>query len=382
MPWRAMDVGDQRIAFVVRAASGRERFSALCRLFGVSRPTGYRWWRRYQDAGSVTALAERSRRPHRSPTRTAGAVEERVVALRRLWGWGSRKLRVLLAEEGIVLPESTIHRILKRHGLIDAGERRCAAPGRFERAAPNELWQMDHKGEMPAGSDGWCYPLSILDDHSRFLIRLDASRGPTGAAVQRSLMSAFRTYGVPEAILIDHGTPWWSTTNGHGLTWVSVWLINQGIRLHYSGMGHPQTQGKVERFHRTLKAAVRRNGFPGSLAAWRRWLSVFRTTYNERRPHEALGQQAPMARYHCSQRAYNPHPTPWEYTGNAPVRTLNSQGALRWGRRRYFVCEALADQPVQVQTVDDLLLVRYRSMYIREIDLRSGRSRPLLEDTP
>ena len=381
MPWRTTDVRDQRIAFVIRAASGWEVFGDLCREFGVSRPTGYRWLGRYREAGSAANLVEHSRRPHRSPTRTLSGVEARVIALRQHWGWGGRKLCVLLAQEGIVLPEATVNRILKRHGLVAEVARQSAAPGHFERAAPNELWQMDHKGEMPAGQDGWCYPLSIIDDHSRFAVGLYASRGPTGASVHRSLLLAFASYGVPDAILIDHGTPWWSTTNGHGLTWVSAWLIQQGIRLVYSGIRHPQTQGKVERFHETLKAAVRHDGLPGSLAAWAAWLPAFRAVYNEVRPHESLGMQTPITRYRPSERAYNPYPPEWEYPHGAVIRSLNTQGCLPWNRQRYFVCEALAQQRVRIESVDNLLLVSYPNLYIREIDLQSGRTRPLLEET-
>jgi transposase InsO family protein len=376
MPWRVTGVMGLRIAFVQRVSEGRESFAAVCRAFGVSRPTGYRWWRRYCLAGSATALQDRSRRPQRSPGRTVRRVEAQVVKLRQRHGWGARKLRVLLAAEGIILPEITIHRILKRHDLIERDRSARPAVQRFERGSPNELWQVDFKGEMPCGRRR-CYPLSVLDDHSRFAVGLFGLAGTRAVPVQRSLIAAFEQYGMPAALLLDHGPPWWSTTNGHGFTWLSVWLMQQGIRLCYSGVGHPQTQGKVERFHRTLKHAVRRHGYPPNLPAWQSWLSDFRDEYNGLRPHESLDLAPPASRYHPSPRAYDPHPPVWEYPEGAEVRRLNSQGCLDWQRRRLFVCEALAGQHVQIKPLDHLLLVRYRDTYVREIDLGTGRSRPL-----
>ena len=173
MPWKRMDVSEQRMRFVIRAVSGGERLGALCREFGISRPTGYLWRGRNQQAGSLTSLAEKSRRPRHSPGRTAKWMEQRVVELRQQTGWGAKKLRVLLAQEQRVdLPVRTIHRILERHGLVSEGVH-GPAPQRFERSAPNELWQMDGKGKYPL-SDGECHPLSIVDDHSRYAVGLYA----------------------------------------------------------------------------------------------------------------------------------------------------------------------------------------------------------------
>jgi transposase InsO family protein len=252
MPWNEVDVQEQRMCFVMRAFSRKECLAALCREFGISRPTGYLWLRRYEQARSLRALRERSRRPQRSPRKTGEAQEQRVVALRQETGWGAKKLRVLLAEEQIALPVRTIHRILDRRGLV-AKEPHGPAPERFERTAPNELWQMDSKGKYPL-ADGECHPLVILDDHSRFLVGLYALRSLTADLANESLLNSFRRYGVPRAMLMDHGSLWWATANGWGLTWLSVRLIEQGIRLIYGRIGHPQTQGKVERFHRTLGA--------------------------------------------------------------------------------------------------------------------------------
>ena len=377
MPWKMVDVSEQRMQFVMRAVSGKEKLAALCREFGVSRPTGYLWWRRYQQTQSLTALGERSRRPHRCPRQTAGWKEERVVALRQQTGWGAKKLQVILREEEqIALPVRTIHRILDRHGLV-AEDAHGPAPERFERAAPNQLWQMDTKGKYPL-ANGECHPLALVDDHSRFAVGLYALRALTTEQAYPCLVQTFERYGVPEAMLMDRGSLWWSASNGWALTWLSVRLIEQGIRLVYGRVCHPQTQGKVERFHRTVGGELRHHGVPERVEQWQPALDQVRYNYNERRPHEALGMQRPAERYRPSERAYQPQPRAWEYPQGSEVLRLNTQGSLVAGRARWFVCKALAGERVRVERFDGKLLVSYRHMYIREVDWGTGASRPLV----
>lgn len=376
MPWARTDVNNERVKFVIRAASGRERVATLCREFGISRPTGYRWRSRFQSGGSlVAAVRERSRRPLHSPAQTDLAKEWRVVELRRQYGWGAKKIRVLLEEEGISLPLTTVHRILKRRDLIGLKESHAPALERFERAAPNELWQMDGKGEYRA-SDGICYPLSILDDHSRYAVGLYALGAFSAEKIYPCLVRTFERYGVPRDMLMDRGTTWWSTTNGYGLTWLSVRLIEQGIGLLYGRVRHPQTQGKVERFHRTLDEAIRHRGKPQQMSQWPEALEEFRQVYNERRPHEALGMQRPVERYRASPRSYQPQPRAWEYPEASTVRRLNPAGCLYWEGQNWFVCEALAERWVRVEEVNQLLVVSYRHMYVREIDPQNRTTRP------
>lgn len=377
MPWKRVDVNEQRMKFVIRAVSGQEKIAMLCREFGISRPTGYLWRHRYQQSRSLTGLAERSRRPHRSPMRTAEWKEQRVVALREQSGWGAKKLRVILRdEEGVALPVRTIHRVLERRGMIPEGVH-GPAPTRFERGEPNQLWQMDSKGKYPL-LQGECHPLSVLDDHSRYAVGLYALGKLTSERAHPCLAQTFRRYGVPEAMLMDRGALWWSAHNGWGLTWLSVRLIEQGIRLVYGRVCHPQTQGKVERFHRTLGAAMRHRGVPERIEQWQPVLDEFRQDYNQRRPHEALGMQRPVERYRPSPRAYQEQPAEWDYPQGSIVRRLNTQGSLIESGPRWFVCQALASQRVRIERFDGKLLVSYRHMYIREIDLASGQSRALV----
>jgi transposase InsO family protein len=377
MPWNEVDVNEQRMQFVIRAQSKQERLSALCREFGISRPTGYLWQRRYLQGGSLAELTERSRRPHRSPRRTEAGKEQRVVALRQQTGWGAKKLQVLLRdEEAMALPVRTIHRILERHELIGP-ESHGPAPERFERRAPNELWQMDSKGKYPL-ADGECHALSLVDDHSRYAVGLYALSALTAEQAHPCLVQTFRRNGVPQAMLMDRGSLWWSTSNGWGLTWLSVRLIEQGIRLLYGRVAHPQTQGKVERFHRTLGQALRHRGVPRQFHEWPAALADFQNDYNYRRPHEAIGMQRPAERYRPSARNYQEQVAPWEYPAGSDVRRVNANGAVAEAGRKWFVCEALAGHHVRMERFDGKLLVSYRDMYIREIDPDRQTTRSLV----
>jgi transposase InsO family protein len=302
MPWRSMKVEEQRFEFVVRAAAGKESMSALCREFGISRPTGYLWRRRYREAGSFTAVRELSRRPRRSPKRTRAQKQGRVVALRQQTGWGAKKLHVLLCEEQLPISVRTIHRILERQGLVRE-DVHAPALKRFERSAPNELWQMDSKGKYPL-PEAECHPLSIVDDHSRYVVGLYALPALSSEQAWACLVETFQRYGVPQAMLMDRGTLWWSEHNGWGLTRLSVQLIEQGIGLHYGRICHPQTQGKVEHFHRTLGGELRHRGLPTQWVEWAPLLTEVRRNYNERRPHEALQMRRPAEVYRPSAQAY------------------------------------------------------------------------------
>ncbi len=381
MPWKETDVVRERVKFVVLAAQEAANLSRLCRQFGVSRSTGYRWLGRYLETGSFCDLTNRSRRPRSSPSRTAVWVEDAVSELRRKWGDGARKLQLALKARGINLSEPTINRIIRRRGLIRPEDSHCKATGRFQRERPNELWQVDFKGEYPVVG-GYCYPLSILDDHSRYIVGLYGLAGQTAELVDERFVETFERYGVPEEMLMDHGKPWWSTTNGYGLTWLSVKLIKQGISLTYGKIRHPQTQGKVERFHGTLKRAARYRGQPGDMEGWRQLLEEFRDHYNASRPHEALSMGVPGDSYSPSKRQYRPEPEQWEYPEGSIIKRLNSQGCLEYRRGRYFVCEALRGERVRLEEADGTVLVSYRHMYVREIDPRTGSTRARVLPVP
>ena len=378
MPWKTESVMEQRLRFLIEARKEKVNLSELSRRYGVSRQTGYKWLKRYEAAGTIAGLQERSRRPHHSPRQTSAAAEQRVLAVRDEKGWGAEKIRYVVAKEGVALPASTIHRILKRNDRIRAEHKRRPATGRFARARCNELAQMDFKGDYWLAAGGKCYPLSLLDDCSRYLLGLWPLPGTAAQGVQDVLKPHFQRVGVPEEMLMDHGSTWYANMSRHGLTWLSIWLIKQGVKLKYSGVHHPQTQGKVERFHRTLKERTRHRGEPGTMGEWEAWAKEVRQEYNEQRPHEALGMKTPAEVYTSANlRPYQEHPPEWEYSGGE-VRRLDHEGGLSKYGCWYFVCEALAKERVRVDEFDGKLTVTFRHLTIREIDLHTRSSTAVL----
>jgi transposase InsO family protein len=278
---------------------------------------------------------------------------------------------VLLAREGRALPSSTVHRVLLRYGLVRGEDRHRPAVQRFEREQPNQLWQMDFKS--PKGWDQPVGPLSVLDDASRYAVALVRTGTTRAEAVREQLETAFRSCGLPEAMLMDHGVPWWNMGSAGGWTQLSVWLMQQGVRLLFSGIRHPQTQGKVERFHGALEQARRRRGLPAP-ALQQDWLNDFRHEYNHLRPHEALGMKTPASLWHPSPRPFQPHPPPWEYPPGAEVERLGSNGRLELHGRRWQICSPLAGELVQIVPLQQRILVFYRNTLLRELDLASQGS--------
>jgi len=379
MSWGGVKVDDQRIRFVLRACTGKERISDLCREFDISRQRGYYWLARFKEGDEIASLKERSRRPHHSPLKIAEAIEHRIVAERkRRPDWGARKIQVLLAREDLVVPACTIHRILQRNQLIHPHHQHPPALKRFQREHPNQLWQMDFKGLPSNLSHGWA-PLSVLDDCSRFVVLLRALEDrKTGAEVRRTLEEAFERYGVPDAMLMDHGTPWWNGQHVCGWTRLSIWLMKQGVSLHLAAVRHPQTQGKVERFHRTLEEALHERGFPPQREQWAGWLEEFREEYNQVRPHEALNMATPGSCWRPSPRAYQPNPPAWDYPPGEPLLQVRSSGQVMVEHQEYTISQALAGETIQLKRLsEDRLLAFYRSTCVREINLRKRQSYPV-----
>lgn len=370
MAWKTMDIREQRVQFVVAASRQEKAFTKLCQEFGISRPTGMLWRERYQQSG-LAGIAERSRRPQRSPRQTSGELEQRVVEVRQRYpDWGARKLQVLLARAGVELTHSTIHRILLRHDLIRESQRHRQALQRFERGTANELWQMDFKS--PKGWNAPIGPLSVLDDHSRYLLVLRATWSTRGELVREQLENAFISCGVPQAMLMDHGIPWWSTLAPGGATKLTLWLMKQGIELHWSGLRHPQTQGKVERFHGELERALQARGAPRKEP--QAWLDEFRWEHNHVRPHEALGMETPAQRWQKSERRYDPQPPRWEYPTGSRVRKVDSSGKLRAWDRHWKISKALCGEWVRLERIGERVLVYYCRTLVRELDLGNQRS--------
>ena len=320
---------------------------SLCARFGISPKTAYKWLGRYVSEG-VDGREEQSRRPARSPGQTPEAVEAAVIAIRTAHPtWGGRKISRRLADLGqrSVAP-STVTGILRRHQLLRDRSEVSHPWQRFEHAEPNQLWQIDFKGYF-ATPAGLCHPLTLLDDHSRFNLVLQACAKTDAGTVRPLLSAVFRRYGMPVRMNADNGAPWGSPReHGHGLSRLSVWLIQLGIRLSHSRPGHPQTNGKEERFHRTLKAEVLNGRSFADLPAAQHAFDQWRTIYNCERPHDALGLAVPASRYQPSPKGFPEILPAIEYGPDDKVCRVRWNGEVRFGRRKLKVSNALQGLPV------------------------------------
>jgi transposase InsO family protein len=358
MPWKDVTAMNQRREFVLLAQNEAANVRQLCQQFGISAKTGYKWLERYRAFGEA-GLADRSRRPLHSPRRSGESLERAVLALhRRHPCWGARKLHALLPMRDEEKPHpSTIAAILVRHGQsVESGcSSESAATRRFEHEAPNQLWQMDFKGHfaLTQARHGRCHPLTVLDDHSRFSLCLQACADERAETVQRELTRTFARYG---------------------LTALEVWLIRLRIRIGHSRPYHPQTQGKDERFHRTLKCELLdRYGF-SSLPDCQRAFDRWRDCYNLVRPHEALGQRPPISRYRPSARTLPAILPPVEYDSGEYVLKVLAKGQIHHKRVKLFVGEGLAGQYVVIRpTANEYLREVYFCHHkVRTIDLRQA----------
>ena len=375
MPWRELTVTDQREEFVALALVSGANVSELCRRFGIARSCGYKWVRRYLAEGRA-GLEDRSRRPHFSPWQTSAVVEAEVLRIRHESNdaWGGRKIRRVMRDEGAgVLPSlSTITQILRRHGKLE--QRAHEHPGpyqRFERERPNELWQMDFKGHFPL-SRGRCHPLTVTDDHSRYSLCVQACGNEQDRPTRERLIGVFRRYGLPDAMLMDNGAPWGDSGGGR-FTAFSVWLMRLGIRVAHGRFLHPQTQGKAERLHRTMKAEIALDRLR-DLADCQRAFDTWRHVYNHRRPHEALDMATPSTRYRPSERPYPERLAPIEYGPGDMRRTADQEGDIRFKGRRLRLGRPFRGEPIALRPTaeDGVFSIHFHTHRIGTVDLRAA----------
>lgn len=376
MPWKECDRVCSREEFVTLASVPGANIRQLCQRFGVSRKTGHKWLRRFRDDPGP-GLHDRSRRPHRFRQPTAESLEQQVLAIRREHPvWGGRKIRRLLQDRDLlyVPAASTITQILRRHGQIDPHEAAKHRPyQRFERAAPNDLWQMDFKGEFACLDGRDCYPLTVLDDHSRYAIGLIACANTQQITVQRILIELFRRYGRPWAMLADNGPPWGTGQSPGGWTRLGLWLLRLDIQLYHGRPWHPQTLGKDERFHRTLDVELLQGRCIRDLTHAQNLFDPWRDLYNRIRPHEALDLAAPASRYRVSPRAYPKVLPALEYASDQTVRRVNRQGYFSFTNRHCWLGEAFGGESILLQPSPShgLWRVCYGRHWIGRLDLRA-----------
>lgn len=359
MPWSTRDTMSLREEFVALARQEGANRRELCRRFGISPQTGYKWLARIATLGAA------------GPGETSPGLQQSIVSLRQQHpAWGARKLALRLSDlgQGCLAP-STVNSILKRHGLISAQASSAAtAWQRFEHEAPNSLWQIDFKGYVSTAA-GPCHPLTLLDDHSRYNLALRACARQQTASVKEQLQDVFSRYGLPVRINADNGAPWGSPCEPGQLSELALWLIRLGVRVSFSSPYHPQTNGKDERFHRSLKAELLAGRSFQDLAQAQQQFDRWRRICNHKRPHQALGMNIPASRYRASERAY-PKTPPVEYGLDDTVVKVG------WlGETRFKLSAALKDHEVALRAHPardgcyDVYFVHHK---LREIDLREA----------
>ncbi len=358
MPWSETTVMKERVCLISDLESDLYTMAEVCERHGISRKTGYKWRERFVAEG-VDGLKDRSRAPKNCPHRTEERVVEALVEARKKHPrWGPRKLLAILSRRQPEWPwpaPSTAGDILRRHGLVQSRRRRRRHqhPGRakVEVHSPNDLWSVDFKGEFRTGDRRYCYPLTVADRCSRYLLGCEGQLSTAQAGARALFESLFDEYGLPKAILSDNGCPF-SSKALCGLSRLSVWWIRLGIQPVLIDRGHPEQNGGHERMHRTLKAETTRPP-AANLGAQQPLFDGFRQEYNEVRPHEALGQRPPAEIYQPSPRPYPDRVPELEYPGHYEVRQVRPDGCIRWQSRLLFVSEVLARESLGLEEVDD-----------------------------
>lgn len=388
MPWRETSPMKERLEFVREYESGLFTMTELAAQYGVSRKTGYKWVERHATGGAL-GLCDQSRRPHASPQATDPALVEALVAVRRRHpGWGPKKLLAVVRRrdpQAAWPARSTIAGLLKRRGLSRPPRRRARGPQASGRPlAPatraNDLWTTDFKGEFLTGDGVYCYPLTLRDGFSRFVLRCDGLLGRTSAATRRCFERAFAEYGLPDRIRSDNGGPF-ASPGLAGLSLLSVWWLRLGIMLERIALGHPEQNGSHEQFHRVLKAHTARPPAPNCVAQQQRFRRFVRE-YNAERPHEALHDQPPASCYRPSPRPLPARVPPLDYPGHTEKRLVSSNGCVSWHGAPLFVATPLAGEYVAFEEVaEGVWTLWFATAPLARYDERSRSLHPMASPT-
>ena len=377
MPWQGVLPVDLRLEFNRAFAAGWCSMTELCAQYGISRKTGYKWVARFAAEGRA-GLVDRSRRPHQSPRATDARVVELLCEARRGHPtWSARKLIAVLRRQQPALAwpaRSTGCALLKAQDLVQARRRRVRARAPHAPLAPmtqpNEVWTTDFKGEFRTGDRRYCYPLTVRDGFSRYVLRCDALPTKNTAVTRQRFERVFREYGLPARIRSDNGEPF----AGTGLTRLSrlaAWWIRLGIQPERIALGHPEQNGSHEQFHRVLKAETARPPAASLLAQQRRFRH-FCAEYNEERPHEAFGDHPPASRYTASQRPFPARLPPLDYPGHLEVRRVSPFGQVSWRNRALYLTEVLGGEDVAFEEVDDgVWLLYFATVRLARFDERT-----------
>jgi transposase InsO family protein len=368
MPWKkieAIPVSQLRTAFAHCVRSLDRPVAQVCRDFGISRQTGYAWLRRF-DADPGAELTDRSRRPRSSPKKTGATVEDEVLALRDKHHWGARKVRAALLKRGLTVPSiRTVHSILGRHGRLAQVPTPDPAPLRFERSAPNELWQADFMQNIEVARSRFDQ-ITVLDDHSRYLLAMPLVKDRTMLTAWGVFWDLFGEVGLPDSILSDNnfGT---NHTTPRTISWLEARLLRLGVKSIHGRFYHPQTQGKVERLHRTIQeeliAHARRGDAEHFRADSRQWID----TYNTLRPHESLGDEPPLSRWLPSKKPRPDLLPEVVYPEGSVLRRVSDRGLIRWNKSRILAGYGLCGETVRVEDAGHEINVYFATTLARSI---------------
>lgn len=376
MPWTETSPMDERLRFIYDYRDGYYEMTELCERYGVSRKTGYKWLARFEEEGK-RGLTDRSRAPHSCPHKVPAAVAEVLCAARRKHpDWGPGKLIGWLEPKhpDITWPApSTVSDLFVREGLVkpQRRRRRHRHPGVVAPVthAPNDLWTADFKGHFKTRDGIYCYPLTIADQHSRYLLTCKGLLSTKGDGVRRAFERAFAEYGLPGAIRTDNGVPF-ATTGIHGLSQLNVWWMRLGIQHQRIRPASPQENGVHERMHRTMKRRACRPP-RATCAAQQRTFNAFRAEFNDERPHAALGNHTPASRYRPSSREYTGVLPPQDYPGHFLVKKITTGGTFRFQRRLLFIANALTDHRIGLEEVDTgIWNIYFNTILLAKLDER------------
>lgn len=372
MPWECKTMENLREEFVI-AANHCSNFSSLCREFGITRKTGYKWLNRYRDGKT---LSDQSRKPRNLSTKTPEYIERLIINVRsENPGWGAKTIKKVLENQGYdsIPCVKTVNNILHRYNCISQESSLKHTPFvRFQKEQCNQMWQADFKGEFLTEDKNYCYPLTILDDCSRFSIKIAPFTG-TANVVIPSFKSAFEEYGVPESVLSDNGAQFAGFRQGY--TQFEKWLMNHDVLPIHGRCRHPQTQGKIERFHRTMKDELLRHHTFENIEDANKSLQSWRDKYNNLRPHEALAMRCPAEVYTPSDRVYVDDVRRYEYGGEYHVIKVNTWGYVRFAGWQIYLSKTMRNEHIEFRPNPhgDSFIACYRNFKIAEFDTATGK---------
>lgn len=376
MPWEEAKTVEQiREEFARRVLSKEASLSALCREYGISRVTGTKWRNRFL---SGISMGDQSRRPFRTPKRIPEEMEEKIISYRKAEpALGALKIRQMMEDDGLTdIPcQRTINDVLKRNGLITPEASQAATPyQRFEKDEPNDMWQADFKGDFLLQNNQRCFPLSIIDDCSRFCICADAKENVRFNGTKASFEAAFRAYGLPKVLLCDNGNPWGSSQTS-SITRFEVWLMEHAVLPIHIRIRHPQTQGKVERFNGSYKQERLKFYIPKDMVDAQACREEYQNFYNNRRPHHALKLDVPKKHYTPSTRQYDEKIQNWDYEAGGESRIIKSTGYLTYHGQGYYLSEGLGEKTVHLYpspSDEDIINIVFREFIVAKLDIKAN----------